>query len=69
MTVIVKPCFFLFNFSDSLREALGLNSASVPMYIYRMRLYGYPPGWLEEAKTKTASGMSMFDKHGRRKYS
>lgn len=51
--------------SDSLREALGLNSASVPMYIYRMRLYGYPPGWLEEAKTKTASGMSMFDKHGR----
>ncbi|CAI9715860.1 zinc finger CCHC domain-containing protein 8 isoform X1 [Octopus vulgaris] len=51
--------------SDSLREAMRLGPSTVPIHIYRMRFYGYPPGWLQEAKTKTASGMSLFDKHGK----
>ncbi|GAB1597406.1 zinc finger CCHC domain-containing protein 8-like isoform X2 [Argonauta hians] len=51
--------------SDNLREAMRLGPTSVPLYIYKMRFYGYPPGWLQEAKTKTASGMSLFDKHGK----
>lgn len=29
-----------------------------------MRMLGYPPGWLEEAK-KQVSGLMMFDKHGK----
>lgn len=45
--------------SDNLRQALGLRRKELPLYIYKMRLYGYPPGWLEEAKVET-SGLSLF---------
>ncbi|XP_031638325.1 zinc finger CCHC domain-containing protein 8 homolog [Contarinia nasturtii] len=45
--------------SDNLRQALGLRSRELPMYIYKMRLYGYPEGWLEEAKINH-SGLSLF---------
>lgn len=46
--------------SDNLREALGLRKRELPLYIYKMRLYGYPPGWLEEAKV-TRSGLTLFN--------
>ncbi|XP_041347941.1 zinc finger CCHC domain-containing protein 8-like [Gigantopelta aegis] len=50
--------------SDDLREALGLASNQLPSYIYRMRMLGYPPGWLAEAQMDT-SGLVIFDKHGK----
>lgn len=46
--------------SENLREALGLRKRELPLYIYKMRLYGYPPGWLEEAKV-TRSGLTLFN--------
>uniref|UniRef100_A0A2M4CJ76 Putative agap005070-pa-like protein n=2 Tax=Anopheles darlingi TaxID=43151 RepID=A0A2M4CJ76_ANODA len=49
--------------SDHLREALGLGSRDLPFHIYRMRMLGYPPGWLEEAKV-TYSGLQLFDSNG-----
>uniref|UniRef100_A0A182FB10 PSP proline-rich domain-containing protein n=2 Tax=Anopheles albimanus TaxID=7167 RepID=A0A182FB10_ANOAL len=49
--------------SDHLREALGLGSRDLPFHIYRMRILGYPPGWLEEAKI-TYSGLQLFDSQG-----
>ncbi|XP_055603498.1 zinc finger CCHC domain-containing protein 8 homolog [Uranotaenia lowii] len=49
--------------SDELRQALGLGKRDLPMHIYRMRLYGYPPGWLEEAKI-SQSGLQLFDSDG-----
>lgn len=45
--------------SDDLRQALGLRSRELPLFIYKMRLYGYPQGWLEEAKVNH-SGLSLF---------
>lgn len=46
--------------SDGLREALGLRSRELPLYIYKMRLYGYPPGWFEDAKV-LHSGIALLD--------
>lgn len=46
--------------SNDLRTALGLRSKELPIHIYRMRMLGYPPGWLENAKV-SGSGLSMFD--------
>lgn len=43
----------------NLKDALGLRKRELPLYIYKMRLYGYPPGWLEEAKV-SHSGLSLF---------
>jgi hypothetical protein len=36
------------------------------MHIYLMRLYGYPPGWMQEAKQTLSGitllgGMALFD--------
>lgn len=45
--------------SENLRDALGLRKRELPLYIYKMRLYGYPPGWLEEAKV-AHSGLTLF---------
>lgn len=45
--------------SDELRAALGLSSDQLPMHVFKMRLYGYPPGWIEEAKVHN-SGLSLF---------
>lgn len=45
--------------SDGLRQALGLRSRELPLYVYKMRLYGYPQGWLEEAKINH-SGLSLI---------
>lgn len=46
--------------SQPLRQALGLRDQELPLYVYRMRMLGYPPGWLEDAKV-TTSGMELFD--------
>lgn len=35
------------------------------MHIYRMRILGYPPAWLEESKV-LHSGLSLFDSKGNR---
>lgn len=45
--------------SKNLREALGLRTRELPLYIYKMRLYGYPEGWLEDAKINH-SGLTMI---------
>jgi len=50
--------------SDELREAMGLKSDQLPQYIYKMRLFGYPPGWLHEAK-QVESGVSIYGKGGK----
>lgn len=45
--------------SDELRSALGLSPTQIPLHVYRMRLFGYPPAWVEEAKVHH-SGLSLF---------
>lgn len=49
--------------SDELRRALGLRAGDLPMHVYRMRVLGYPPGWLEAAKV-SGSGLALFDDKG-----
>lgn len=44
--------------SHELREALGLPDNEVPVWIYRMRALGYPPGWLKKAVVDTSD---IFD--------
>lgn len=46
--------------SGRLRDALGLKRFELPMHIYKMRVLGYPPAWLEEARI-SHSGISLFD--------
>lgn len=53
--------------SDNLRQALGLRSRELPLFIYKMRLYGYPEGWLEEAKINH-SGLSLFHSEVRMRF-
>ncbi|KAK8391745.1 hypothetical protein O3P69_017341 [Scylla paramamosain] len=50
--------------SDNLRHALGLRPNQLPLYIYRMRVLGYPPGWLKEAEVHQAD-VKMYDATGR----
>ncbi|XP_014478667.1 PREDICTED: zinc finger CCHC domain-containing protein 8 homolog isoform X2 [Dinoponera quadriceps] len=49
--------------SQKLRAALGLKDNELPKHIYRMRLLGYPPGWLEEVCLQP-SGLSLFNSDG-----
>lgn len=44
--------------SDELRQALDLPENDVPIWIYRMRALGYPPGWLKKAMVET---QDIFD--------
>lgn len=46
--------------SDKLREALSLRKGELPFFFYRMRVLGYPPGWLEDAKVEH-SGINLFN--------
>ena len=48
--------------SRDLHNALGLKITEIPMHIYQMRLYGYPPGWLEDI-TEYPSGLDFVDSH------
>ncbi|XP_050527777.1 zinc finger CCHC domain-containing protein 8 homolog [Daktulosphaira vitifoliae] len=45
--------------SIKLVKALGVPKNGLPIHIYRMRKFGYPNGWLEEAKVKH-SGITLF---------
>lgn len=36
--------------SDTLRRAIGIRKYDIPPHVYKMRVMGYPPGWLEEAR-------------------
>uniref|UniRef100_A0A182QP49 PSP proline-rich domain-containing protein n=1 Tax=Anopheles farauti TaxID=69004 RepID=A0A182QP49_9DIPT len=49
--------------SAGLCAALGLGPRDLPLHVYRMRIFGYPPGWLEEAKI-THSGLQLFGSNG-----
>uniref|UniRef100_A0A1I8PQS2 CCHC-type domain-containing protein n=1 Tax=Stomoxys calcitrans TaxID=35570 RepID=A0A1I8PQS2_STOCA len=51
------------NISDKLREAMGLRKGELPFFFYRMRVLGYPPGWLEDAKDEH-SGITLFNSDG-----
>lgn len=50
--------------TEKLRKALGLRKHDLPPYIYRMRILGYPPGWIKEAEEE-ASNLHMFDIEGK----
>lgn len=39
--------------SSQLRKALNLPENDIPIWIYRMRALGYPPGWLKKAVVDT----------------
>lgn len=50
--------------SNKLREALGLRRNEMPLFTYRMRTMGYPPGWVEEAFDAN-SDLALFDCDGK----
>ncbi|ESO96212.1 hypothetical protein LOTGIDRAFT_239373 [Lottia gigantea] len=51
--------------SNELYSAMGITPSQLPLYIYKMRVLGYPPGWLVRAKKGYSSGIVIFDKDGR----
>lgn len=46
--------------SDELQYAMGLDKDEVPLYVYRMRLFGYPPGWMDNAMEEASSGLKLY---------
>ncbi|XP_046849481.1 zinc finger CCHC domain-containing protein 8-like [Xenia sp. Carnegie-2017] len=46
--------------SQTLRDALSMADEDLPPFIYRMRMLGYPPGWLPGN-----SGIVMYGKEGK----
>lgn len=42
---------------------MGTRRNELPPFVYRMRVLGYPPGWLQEAEVES-SGLKIFDGHG-----
>uniref|UniRef100_A0A0C9PS02 CG4622_0 protein n=1 Tax=Fopius arisanus TaxID=64838 RepID=A0A0C9PS02_9HYME len=51
--------------SPELRKALGLADDELPRHIYKMRILGYPPGWLEDARLQH-SGINLYNSEGMR---
>ncbi|KAL0272633.1 UNVERIFIED_CONTAM: hypothetical protein PYX00_005526 [Menopon gallinae] len=49
--------------SKNLRNALDLKKDQMPLFMYRMRILGYPPAWLEEARV-SHSGVAVYDSNG-----
>ncbi|XP_070496716.1 zinc finger CCHC domain-containing protein 8 homolog isoform X2 [Chironomus tepperi] len=49
--------------SDDLKSALGLTDNQLPLHIYKMRNYGYPMAWLEEAKVYYSGLQILTDKN------
>ncbi|KAG1681845.1 Zinc finger CCHC domain-containing protein 8 [Nymphon striatum] len=41
--------------SEDLMHALDLGQREIPSFIYKMRILGYPPGWLKEAEIQDSS--------------
>lgn len=50
--------------SENLRYALGLRPNQLPIFVYRMRVLGYPPGWLRDAEVHQAD-MKLYDATGK----
>lgn len=50
-------------YSKELRNALNLHPQELPPFVYRMRVLGYPPGWLKDAEIET-SGLQIFGLDG-----
>ncbi|XP_063677089.1 zinc finger CCHC domain-containing protein 8-like [Bolinopsis microptera] len=48
--------------SDSLRLALGLENHELAPHIYRMRNFGYPPGYSLDPPLSTSEGMQFYAK-------
>lgn len=48
--------------SENLKEALGLSNEDLPLYIYRMRYHGYPPGYLPKAAKPS---LLLYDGNGK----
>lgn len=46
--------------SDTLRYAMDLEPEEVPIHVYRMRIFGYPPGWLENAMEEATGGLKLY---------
>lgn len=46
--------------SDELSKALGLKKKELPSFFFRMRLFGYPEGWLKAAQIQE-SGIAMIN--------
>ncbi|XP_017015327.2 zinc finger CCHC domain-containing protein 8 homolog [Drosophila takahashii] len=49
--------------STKTRHAMGFNRGQLPFMFYRLRVMGYPPAWLEEAKVQS-SGIALFNADG-----
>ncbi|KAM8714288.1 hypothetical protein ACLKA7_014423 [Drosophila subpalustris] len=49
--------------SSKTRHAMGFSRGELPFMFYRMRVLGYPPAWLEEAKVQS-SGITLFNADG-----
>ncbi|XP_022229752.2 zinc finger CCHC domain-containing protein 8 homolog [Drosophila obscura] len=49
--------------STKTRHAMGYSRNQLPFMFYRLRVLGYPPAWLEEAKTQS-SGIAIFNADG-----
>ncbi|XP_043642227.1 zinc finger CCHC domain-containing protein 8 homolog [Drosophila teissieri] len=49
--------------STKTRHAMGYSRGQLPFIFYRMRMLGYPPAWLEEAKVQS-SGIALFNADG-----
>ncbi|KAH8301432.1 hypothetical protein KR059_003189 [Drosophila kikkawai] len=49
--------------STKTRHAIGYARGELPFMYYRLRVLGYPPAWLEEAKVRS-SGIALFNADG-----
>ncbi|BFG05618.1 zinc finger CCHC domain-containing protein 8 homolog [Drosophila madeirensis] len=49
--------------STKTRHAMGYNRNELPFMFYRLRVMGYPPAWLEDAKMQS-SGIAIFNADG-----
>ncbi|KAH8252926.1 hypothetical protein KR032_002737 [Drosophila birchii] len=49
--------------STKTRHAIGYARGELPFMYYRLRVLGYPPAWLEEAKVQS-SGIALFNADG-----
>ncbi|XP_016947342.1 zinc finger CCHC domain-containing protein 8 homolog [Drosophila biarmipes] len=49
--------------STKTRHAMGYSRGQLPFMFYRLRVLGYPPAWLEEAKVQS-SGIALFNADG-----
>ena len=47
--------------SDSLRLALGLEDSELPSHVYRMRNFGYPPGYSIDPPKENSKGLVLYE--------